>query len=163
MAIEAMIGFGSRFVHTVQHDLESILYIILYMCTSTSGPGTMRFRGKTAAEIKFPLYSWFSQDELQVVGFRKMSHLMLPDIAIIPAFDDYWKDFIPYVKELIAATFPTSPSLPSQLSHGVALEILGRARLAVRDGPMSQQAIQKRPRASVSSSPVQSLKKGKTK
>ena len=135
MAIEAMIGFRPNFIHSAQHDLESILYIILYMCTMTEGPGIMRFQGKTQTEIKFPLYSWFSQDEIQIVGYRKMSHLLLPEHAIVPHFSRYWADFVPFVRELIAATFPIHPGHPSELTHRAALEILRRARRAVRDDP----------------------------
>ena len=39
MAIEALLGINPKFVHKLEHDLESILYIILYMCTVVQGPG----------------------------------------------------------------------------------------------------------------------------
>jgi hypothetical protein len=33
MAIEALLVFSPNFIHKPQHDLESMLYIILYVCT----------------------------------------------------------------------------------------------------------------------------------
>ena len=39
MAIEALLEPSPDFIHKPRHDLESILYIILYICTFVRGPG----------------------------------------------------------------------------------------------------------------------------
>lgn len=43
MAIEALLAFNRKFVHKPQHDLELILYIILYICTFVWGPSLLLY------------------------------------------------------------------------------------------------------------------------
>jgi hypothetical protein len=104
MAIEALLN--PNFVHKPRHDLESILYIILCICTFVPGPGLSLYKSDIARPP--PIRSWFSNDEIREIGYRKLAHLECYDIAILPNFAPYWHDFAPFVGELIKACFPVN-------------------------------------------------------
>ena len=123
MAIEALLRINPKFVHKPEHDLELILYIILYMCTLVQGPG-LPLRIPPAS---LPMCSWFNNGEGRDIGYRKLAHLQCYHTTIIPNFTPYWRDFAPFVEELIIASFPINARLPNKLRYNHALRILGRA------------------------------------
>jgi serine/threonine protein kinase len=131
MAIEALID--PDFIHGPHHDLESILYIIIYVCTFVCGPGAPLFESQIPRSMSLPIRTWYSRDRMKDIGFRKMSHLTRPDIAIIPKLTEYWADFAPFITELIEACFPTHPGNPNEFKYEQALEILERAINAVEE------------------------------
>ena len=130
MAIEALLETNPTFTHKPQHDLESILYIIIYICTFIQGPGLPSFKMPTVFP---PLLTWFSNDRTREIGYRKLAHLQCYDIAILPNFTPYWQDFAPFVKDLIIACFPVNARLPSELQYERALRILENACSAVEE------------------------------
>jgi hypothetical protein len=142
MAIEALLGINPNFTHKPQHDLESILYIILYVCTFVRGPGLLRL---TESDTKpLPLCTWFSSDEIKEIGYRKLAHLECHDHAILPNLTPYWHDFAPFVKDLIVSCFPVKPSLPNEMQYEQVLRILEKAYDTVEEpsGPsLTSQAL----------------------
>jgi hypothetical protein len=132
MAIEALLEPNPTFIHKPRHDLESILYIILYICTFIRGPGLSLYRFNVPTAFP-PLRTWFNDDMTREIGYRKVAHLQCYDIAILPNFAPYWCDFAPFVKELIVACFPVSARLPSELQYGRALRILEKAYRTVEE------------------------------
>jgi hypothetical protein len=63
MAIEALLSFDQTFVHKPQHDLESILYIILYICTFVRGPGLLLYESEVPRSL--PIRTWFNNDDIR--------------------------------------------------------------------------------------------------
>jgi len=123
MAIEALLRTNPNLVHKPEHDLESILYIILYMCTFFQGPGVRL----DSPRLSPPMRSWFDNNDSKEIGYLKLSHLECYNTAILPNFAPYWDDFVPFVEELIIACFPVEPCLPSNLRYKQVLEILRKA------------------------------------
>jgi hypothetical protein len=123
MAIEALLAVD--FVHKPQHDLESILYIILYICTFVPGPGIPP-NELTVTHMSLPIRSWLC-NEIREIGCCKLAHLKFYDVAILPYFMPYWQDFTPFVKDLIIACFPVDACLPNELRYDQALRILKTA------------------------------------
>lgn len=80
-----------------------------------------------------PLRTWFNNDRIIEIGYRKLAHLQCYDIAILPNFAPYWRDFAPFVKDLIVACFPVNARLPSQLQYERMLRILEKAHGAVEE------------------------------
>jgi hypothetical protein len=166
MAIEALVNFGKVFRQAPRHDLESLLYVILYLCTYTTGPGKLRKESEIPATMTIPLARWFKKDYVKEIGRSKAGHMMMSEDAIIPKFDPYWSDFVPFVRELIGTCFASSPSNPNHLTHANMLAILDRALATVQDdncvpstsSPATDGA--KRPRLEGDSG-VPSAKKGK--
>lgn len=132
MAIEALLETGPAFIHKPRHDLESILYIILYICTFVRGPGLPSY-GLNMAPAFPPLRTWFVNDTITEIGYRKLAHLTCYDTAILPNFTPYWSDFAPFVEDLIIACFPVNARLPSQLQYERALRILEEAHNVVEE------------------------------
>jgi hypothetical protein len=130
MAIEALLGTNPPFIHKPQHDLESILYIILYICTFVQGPG-LPLHNPDILRLSLPICSWFNNDEIREIGYHKLAHLECYSTAILPNFTPYWDDFAPYVEDLINACFPAKASLPNELQYAQVLGILEKAYDAV--------------------------------
>jgi hypothetical protein len=126
MAIESLF-LDPAFIHKPRHDLESILYIIFVVCTTVQRPG------KLLSATPSKICSWFSLDEVEDIGYRKVAHVMCSERAILPYFSEYWGDFVPFVEELITTCFPQNPSLPNQLDYDKFLDILDRAYHAVQE------------------------------
>ena len=135
MAIEALLGID-EFVHKPQHDLESILYIILYICTFVQGPGLPL----DIPHVSLPIRSWLNNNESRDIGYCKLALLECYDIAILPHFTPYWHDLTPFVEALIIACFPLKARLPNNLRYEQALRILEKAYDAVEEppGPIDQ-------------------------
>lgn len=132
MAIEALLETNPTFIHKPRHDLESVLYIILYICTFIRGPGLPLYRFNMPTVFP-PLRTWFSDDRTREIGYRKLAHLQCYDLAILPNFTPYWRDFTPFVKDLIVACFPVNAQLPSELQYERALRILENAYSVVEE------------------------------
>lgn len=127
MAIEALLN--PTLVHKPQHDLESILYIILCICTFVRGPGLSLHK----SDVPPPIQTWFSSDGIKEIGHQKLAHIECYDVAIIPNFAPYWNDFAPFVEDLIKACFPVKPCLPNKLQYEQALRILKKAHDTVEE------------------------------
>jgi len=127
MAIEALLN--PTLVHKPRHDLESILYIILFICTFVQRPGLSCYK----SDVSPPICSWFGNDEIREIGYRKLALLERYDVAILPNFAPYWHDFAPFVGDLIKACFPVKPHLPNELHYEQALQILKKAHNTVEE------------------------------
>ncbi len=157
MAIEALLTTNGTFIHKPRHDLELILYIIIFICTFVWGPGLPIYR----PEASLPIRTWFCGDNTKAIGSRKLANLQDYDVAILPYFTPYWHDFIPFVKDLIIACFPVSMHLPNEFQYEQVLGILKKAYDTVREPTDSiDQATQTSKRPS-SSNPCRISKRGK--
>lgn len=134
MAIEALVAErNGDFAHLPCHDLESILYVILFICTFTKGPNLPRPDFETPDTLF--MKSWFSTEPLKTIGYRKIAHFCKPDHSIIPGFTEYWEDFGPFALDLIRLCFPFNPSKPNKLTHKEMLSILDKAYTTVKEPP----------------------------
>ena len=144
MSIEALTTEDENFTHHPRHDLESILYVIFYICTFTKGPGIPR----TTTEVtdSLPLRNWFSHKDPKEIGLRKLAHMSTPELMITRHFTNYWADFAPFALELASVCFPgkTRTCLPNQLTHKRMLQILHAAYAQVEE--ISDQGIDGRKR-----------------
>jgi hypothetical protein len=132
MAIEALLGFSPNFIHKPHHDLESMLYVILYVCTVVRGPGLLLNESDTST-MSLPIRTWFSNNEIREVGYRKLAHLECYDHSILANLAPYWHDFTPFVKDLIVSFFPVKPSLPNEMQYERMLQILEKAHDTVEE------------------------------
>jgi len=148
MAIEALVADkNENFAHLPCHDLESILYVILYICTFTKGPDVPRPDFETPDTLN--MKSWFSSGPLKSIGFRKIAHLCKPEDSIIPGFTEYWEDFGPFALELIRLCFPFNPAFSNKLTHKEMLSILDKARRTVKEPPTKACTTVKVPRTNM--------------
>ena len=131
MSIEALTTEDKNFTHDPRHDLESILYVIFYICTFTKGPGMPRTPSEVSDTI--PLRNWFSDVEPKEIGTRKQAHMSTPELMITNHFTNYWADFVPFALQLASACFPDKTNHPNDLTHKRMLEILHTAYAQVEE------------------------------
>jgi serine/threonine protein kinase len=109
MAIDLMLHRDDPdkfFHHELRHDLESILYVILWICTSMEGPGIER-RVVDPRFMDVPLRMWFDKDaNLQNLGYLKLGHIIDYERAILSNFTPFWNFLKPFIKQLLTAFFP---------------------------------------------------------
>ncbi|KAF8808699.1 hypothetical protein BYT27DRAFT_6544560, partial [Phlegmacium glaucopus] len=56
--------------------------------------------------------AWFITESIKTIGSRKLADMCQPEHTLIPGFTEYWRDFAPFVLELLQACFPP-PLQPS--------------------------------------------------
>ena len=142
MSIEALTTEDMNFTHHPRHDLESILYVIFYICTFTKGPGIPRTTDEVDEDL--PLRRWFRHEPPKDISFCKLAHMSCPEETITNHFTNYWADFAPFARELASVCIPGKPSLPNQLTHKKMLEILRTAYAQVKE--IEDQGIDRRKR-----------------
>ena len=134
MAIEALLaGKNDDFAHLPHHDLESILYVILFICTFTLGPSLPRPDHMTPDTLS--MKAWFTTDGIKVIGCCKVADMCQPERTILPGFTEYWRDFAPFALDLLHLCFPYNPARPNKLTHSEMLAILNKASAAVKELP----------------------------
>jgi len=92
--------------HTVAHDLESLFYVILFICTNLKGPNMqIRQNGVFGKGTVIPMAQWFSEDgSFHELGLLKQVH-----------------PFGLYLRQLRFAVFPPK-GLPQDFSAQVVLD-----------------------------------------
>ena len=115
MLIESLITKEPNFIQEACHDLESFIYIILYICTFTNEPGIVLSK---EVDGSAPLHTWFNKaHHFSTTGYLKAGHMLRPDIAILPYFTGYWEDMKPFVLEMIEICFAGNPGLHNHLTQ----------------------------------------------
>jgi hypothetical protein len=129
MAIEILLEKGRTFHHHLRHDLESVLYVIIWMCTHMEGPEVER-----KDSTKLTIRKWSNMElELRELGHLKSGHIDDADRAIIQEFTTYWADFGPFVLKLIRAFFPSRASEPNSINPDAMVSILEAAEKHVKE------------------------------
>jgi hypothetical protein len=86
------------------HDLESIFYVILYICTFYDGPG---LEGKREVADTMPINTWFGGD----MAFPEMGDLKYGQVAhfedrFLDNIQPYFRDLIPCLCTIVDTLFP---------------------------------------------------------
>ena len=129
MAIEILEKSDAN--HHPRHDMESILYVIIYICTFTDGPDLIRRKGSQ------DICAWFEEDQsLQDIAHKKMIHMLWARDHILPDITEYWQDFAPFLQELILSAFSGSIDVhtcpPNSLSYKNMISVLSRVQDVVK-------------------------------
>ena len=131
MSIESPITKDPGFTQKACHDLESFLYIILYLCTFMNGPGLVLSK---EVPNKTPMHSWFNNNaHPSTTSYIKAGHMLCPDLSNFPYFTEYQEDLKPYVLRLIQTCFPENSGQPNHLMHNKMVSILPEALEVVKE------------------------------
>jgi hypothetical protein len=104
MAIEILCPDSDQTpVHVYQHDLESFLYVLIWICTNYEYPDILK---KNVDKLTVTLWNDHSQDQAQL-GAGKRGHLMTPKPLIFTGFSPYFHVFCPLVDEFMKVLFTT--------------------------------------------------------
>ena len=130
MAIEALTCTG-HVDHAPRHDLETILYVIIYICTFTNGPNLPCTENQLLKNLA--ICSWFKNDGMSSIGTSKIGHMQCAEQEILPNFTEYWTDFALFILDLIKACFPSRETLPNFLTYKGMINILSHAQDVVQE------------------------------
>src|SRR5271168_2561023 len=131
MALEIMLKSGENVRHELRHDLESLLYVVFWLCNYMIAPGVEReLVDKNTPYIR----GWCNMAlSLQGLGHLKLAHIVDAERTILAEFTPYWEDFKPFAKRLLAEFFPVSAANPNKITSAKMLEILNEALSAVKE------------------------------
>ncbi|KAF9470602.1 hypothetical protein BDN70DRAFT_821141 [Pholiota conissans] len=131
MAIKALRPTPEQmFRHHAGHDLECLMYTMLTICMYTTGPGELRKPEKVDNNKDFNFNSWFHTADRQALASLKWLTLSVPNLFIKPFIPKYWEDFVPFLMELIDATWEKDKNYlenPNIATHQAYRDILKRA------------------------------------
>jgi hypothetical protein len=149
MAIELLVK-KSKIRHAAHHDLESLFFVLIYICTNLSGPGTIRTRQELDVISSIPLSAWFkASSSLREVGIAKAGALCDIETNILKSFAPYFEDLKPSIGKLFEAIY-SYPGTPAPVSHDRVIEIFSETLDAL---PRETTSIPKFEPLSVSSLP----------
>lgn len=121
---------NATFCHNECDDLESLLHVILTVCTYMEKPGKLRRPLKKEASI--PMSNWFTYNKTRRNALARNKIYCLDNFreCIGRRLSPYWQDFIPYLERLVKACWPQTVPINQQsntASHGDFLKILEEA------------------------------------
>jgi hypothetical protein len=123
MAVELLMQ-KSGIRHTPQHDLESLFFVLVYICTNLSGPGTIRTQAELKLHSTIPLSAWFKvSSTLHQIGIHKIGSLHTLDSSILRRFAPYFDELKPCVRQLFKAIYGNLPGTPSKVTHAEIIKI----------------------------------------
>jgi serine/threonine protein kinase len=123
MAIELLMR-KSKIRHAIHHDLESLFFVLIYICTNLSGPGAIRTREELKVHSSIPLSAWFkASSSLHEVGISKAGAFCQFDENILKPFAPYFEDLKPCILKLFNAMYIEKPGTPAPISHEKMIEI----------------------------------------
>jgi hypothetical protein len=126
MALEIMLKNGKTFCHNIRHDLESVFYVLIWVCCLMEGPEVER-----RDPFSLPVREWANMNlKLHKLGLIKLSHLANFEGSILNHFTSYWHDFKPFMRKLKSAFWPESFETPNRITSEKMLEILKEAAAA---------------------------------
>lgn len=133
MAIESLSSkLPSNFSHDVRHDLESLFYVIIALCTYTTKPGLLRDHIPDAFESSVCLNEWWNQAHSRRQLARiKASMVSAISLNITSRFPAYWNDFHCVIEGLQKALWPDGGYVElstNQATHDKFLDVLTKAR-----------------------------------
>lgn len=148
MAIDIMLSGGRNVQHDLRHDLESVLYVIIWVCVSMEGPGM-----EIEPDEDLFIHKWGNiEKSLQELGHIKLAHVGDYQRVILPKFTPYWEDFKPFMQRLFSTFWPAKEVAPNSITPNAMLEILNNALETVQE-PSNK--------AATTSVPASSAKRGR--
>lgn len=130
MAIEALL-LPSKFLHEPRHDLESLFYVILAVCSYMTGPGWLRSPIPMEHELSIPMNEWWDTNDRHLIARAKALAMSAFEECVLNRLPDYWKDFHDVLFALRNAIWKESSVVliqPNVATHDAFLKILVEAR-----------------------------------
>ena len=127
MAIEIMLLDGKSFCHDLRHDLESVLYVIIWICTHMTG-----VESEHEDIDDLDIRQWCGlETPLRALGLLKLSHISAAKVSILPQLASYWTMMKPSIQQLISEFFPFGPSEPNNMSPENMLALLKQTKSTI--------------------------------
>ena len=140
MAIEMLMKTPPRssgnpdvvFCHSAKHDLESLFYVLLYICTFYYGPqAKIKSADLLKSHTSVPLMQWVDPSAFsrtfRSLGLLKLSHMANFETTILAKISAFFRPIIPGLITLHEKMFPPSGRyaqsfLDNQITHSKMIE-----------------------------------------
>jgi len=123
MAVEILLE-KNNVTHRPSHDLESLFYVLIYICTNLGGPNTPRPLDELLEFTSLPIAAWFvPETSFEGLATTKLGVAHAFEKRIVNRFSPYFTDIKPCVMELFHAMYPNGPHIKSALTHDTMIEI----------------------------------------
>ncbi len=123
------------FTHQPQHDLESLFYVILTLCTYVERPGHLRSRTPLPEDKSICMNQWWAIGDYHDLARSKALALSSFESFTLRSVPSYWDDFRPVLQKLHDAIWPlgcTVNDQPNMATHDEFFRILDEARKVYR-------------------------------
>lgn len=129
MALHIMLHGGKNFHHELWHNLESVLYVIIWICCHMIGPEI-----EHEDPEKLEICKWCDMGlGLQELGHQKLTHIIDAEGVILKEFTLYWEDFKPFLRRLIKAFWPSTVVEANSITPRKMVAILQEAIVTVQE------------------------------
>ena len=123
MAVELLME-EKAVTHRPAHDLESLFYVLIYICTNLGGPNTPRSLDELLKFRSIPIATWFAPEaSFDSLATSKLGVAHAFERRVVDRFSPYFTDIKPCVMELFHAMYPTGPQIQSALTHDRMIDI----------------------------------------
>lgn len=123
--------------NTYHHDLESLFYVLIWICTIFKSPGVIRDSEELVRLIPM---KWNQVRDVISIANEKRGHLQKRGEAIVQCFSEYFASFRPLFDEFYEALFPKLTearedfcSRISGVTHTQLIDIFERALCKERE------------------------------
>lgn len=120
MAIELLLHAPP---HRVIHDAESLIFVLIFLCTHLDGPGSVGSPPVFGSRSEHPsgVRDWLSATNLMNLGHIKFSQMNAHlSIHILRHLSPYFSSLQQVISTLWTALFPSSAQMSPQTSHSDA-------------------------------------------
>ena len=110
MSVEVLRSAGGRDIkQKPAHDLESMFYILLYICLLFKGPGNTKKTASDWAHLpSMPITEWFGvHQRFRDLADKKAAHLLEIDTRFFDRFPAYFMDLCNCMSQLWNVLFPS--------------------------------------------------------
>lgn len=132
MALDALKwNVATNFKHLLQHDLESLFYMLITLCTYTNGPGCLCSAIPGADELSICLNEWWAIYDHHALACHKAAMLSSFNEFILQCLLSYWDDFHQVLRDLHSVVWAENCAVlnqPNAATHDAFLEVLTKAR-----------------------------------
>ena len=121
----------SEFKHQPKHDLESLFYVIISLCTYVEKPGHLRSPIPLATDPTLCMDEWWAVGNHRDLARTKSIALNNFRSCTLACLPSYWDDFHPVLEKLRAVIWPDSYSVfeqQNQATHQAFWDVLDNAR-----------------------------------
>lgn len=131
MALEALEWQVNNFEHQPKHDLESLFYVILTICTYVASPGHLRSPIPAATDRSICPNEWWDTGDLTLLARNKAAQVSSLHKFILSRLPPYWDDFHQVLTDLRNTIWPNQIYVlddTNVATHDKFLEVLTAAR-----------------------------------
>jgi len=112
MAVELLDSTDPTLKQNSAHDLESIFYVLLFICSQYKGPNDQLRQPEDLKEISMPIATWFEpHHRLRDLGDKKRAHLDDIQRRLISKFSTYFTPLGKTISDIFFdVLFPQDPT-----------------------------------------------------